>query len=118
MNVELLEKVKQHILENPESLDMGVWGCGSTACISGWAVRLSGRKDLHETHGEIPLELDLKQEGRLFYISQWPARFRFRFTVAISPSGKAKTAESPAQPTGQSSVLPTSGAWKPSLSTH
>jgi len=41
MNVELLEKVKQHIINEPQSFEMGNW-CGSACCIAGWTCVLAG----------------------------------------------------------------------------
>lgn len=44
LNVELLTKVKEHILAHPEELDMRNFICGTTACIAGHACLLSGDK--------------------------------------------------------------------------
>jgi hypothetical protein len=64
MNIELLQRVKQHILDEPRRLNMGTWvstvrktvpaftgvygrgeadlpPCGTVACVAGWAVLLS-----------------------------------------------------------------------------
>lgn len=64
MNIELLQRVKQHILAEPRRLNMGTWvstvgktvpafagvygrdeadlpPCGTVACVAGWAVLLS-----------------------------------------------------------------------------
>ena len=53
INTELLEKVKQHILEEPRRYDQGTWGgvsdeapCGTRACIAGWTIHLGGRVGL------------------------------------------------------------------------
>ena len=92
MNVELLEKVKQHILENPESLDMHRWSCETTACISGWAVRLSERENVSMVDGEIPLGLDDDEACRLFYLSGWPSRLRRRYDNAKTPRTRSKVA--------------------------
>ena len=58
INVELLERVKAAILEEPRRVSMDDWGinypdisvqfdddlppCGTVACIAGWAAKLSG----------------------------------------------------------------------------
>jgi hypothetical protein len=54
MNVELLQRVKQHILEEPRRLDMDDWAhtsneapCGTQACIAGWACVLTGKATLN-----------------------------------------------------------------------
>lgn len=52
--IELLQRVKQHVLEEPRRLNMGTWGrkashrlgddappCGTVGCIAGWCVFLS-----------------------------------------------------------------------------
>ena len=74
MNVELLHRIKAHILENPMRIYMGEWSieleerqeyesnsgetlmapdCGTVACICGWAERLSWAKgSLGQTGGE------------------------------------------------------------------
>lgn len=64
MNIELLQRVRQHILDEPRRLNMGTWvstvgktvpafagvygrdeadlpPCGTVACVAGWAVLLS-----------------------------------------------------------------------------
>lgn len=59
INVELLDRIEQQITEHPETWDQGMWfvlptanmrtsvidpPCGTTLCIAGWAVTLSGYK--------------------------------------------------------------------------
>ena len=75
MNIELLNKIKSHVLEEPKRVWMGDWrirwgdqteisvgmrrgidweyllqlskpSCGTTACIAGWAVELGGDGDM------------------------------------------------------------------------
>lgn len=43
-NVELLERVMQHIDDHPAQHDQEVWldECGTAACFAGWACLLSG----------------------------------------------------------------------------
>lgn len=43
-NVELLERVMQHITDHPEQHDQVAWlnECGTAACFAGWACLLSG----------------------------------------------------------------------------
>lgn len=49
MNVKLLRKVKKQILSHPSKLDMSTYiagkGCGTTACIAGWACVLTGNAE-------------------------------------------------------------------------
>lgn len=46
INVELLEKVRDKIRENPQAHHQANWGfkseCGTTHCIAGWAAALDG----------------------------------------------------------------------------
>lgn len=82
MNVELLQRIKAHILENPLRIYMDDWilkldkgkeyanrgrfrlfapPCGTVACICGWAVELSGhdsRISRAGQTGKLLLELD------------------------------------------------------------
>lgn len=88
MNVELLRRIKVHILEEPKRLYMGFWRisnrdffkdpdrmpeCGTVACIGGWAEVLSGNFD---NNPEATLDITQEQASRLFYESHWPAQFR------------------------------------------
>jgi len=79
--VTLLRKVKQHILEDPERIAMGVWrieergianrygleipSCGTVACIAGWTEILSRQPPSHEA-SDI-LGITDEQSGELFY---------------------------------------------------
>lgn len=61
-NISLLEKVRDQILDHPETHDQGVWArvsydeilgeepviieCGTAACVCGWACQLSGDRFL------------------------------------------------------------------------
>lgn len=93
-NVELLTKVRDLIKTEPAKLDMGLWGtmptdvikfkngfakvsCGTTACIAGWAVQLSGDKLLvreedlctgWETDETTEVEFCVARNGRSFLI--------------------------------------------------
>ena len=95
MNIELLNKVKAHILEEPRRLEMVDWimegdeipspekpPCGTAACIAGWAAMLDGgfQRGIHfpRTYATDALKIDRFGEAeRLFYLSQWPAQFKF-----------------------------------------
>lgn len=90
MNVELLEKVKRHILAKPKRLYMpfvvvrkerhprleinygksrGYAECGTAACIAGWTCLLSGIKpeDVSVFEASKLLGLNSGQASRLFY---------------------------------------------------
>lgn len=99
INVELLERVKAHILEEPTRFDMGdfviqgeylenfaanfgrpIPPCGTIACIAGWAVLLSegqtsGAGSDVQAEAEALLGLSVEQRERLFYTSNWPKKF-------------------------------------------
>jgi len=100
MNVKLLRKIKKHILEEPNRLNMRTWGrhfdppyrpksfpvCGTTACIAGWAVVLKATTGTSVTNklllnayidGQKALELDSAQADRLFYLQDWPSQFKY-----------------------------------------
>ncbi len=84
MNVELLHKVADVIAKHPEQFDMLTWDCGTTACIAGWALRLSGvgipaATGLAHFIGQSAkgaLELSVWQANALFIRSNWPCQFR------------------------------------------
>ncbi len=52
MNTELAEKVLDHVLLYPEQHDQDVYGgknsCGTTGCIAGWSMLLSGYTHIME----------------------------------------------------------------------
>lgn len=89
MNVDLLEKVKAHILEEPKRFDMALFistpddklfaypKCGTVACIAGWACTLSGIKEPAnwESAGRHVLELNPGESDRLFYDESWPDEY-------------------------------------------
>lgn len=114
MNVRLLNKIKKHILEEPNRLAMGTWiergkpgkeletndggyqkfaKCGTAACIAGWACLLS--KDykngypVQEFAAEV---LDIEYPERLFYVDYWPDVFADGYQDATSPRQRAKVA--------------------------
>jgi hypothetical protein len=101
MNVELLQKIKAHILEEPKRVCMSSWrlrgsdieradlmrpACDTVCCISGWAAELSGSKDYIgradllglDGTSERPTtsqEDTASQAQRLFYTSCWPPKW-------------------------------------------
>jgi hypothetical protein len=47
VNIELGRRVLEHVTTHRSHFDMGIWGlwdpeCGTTACLAGWAMLLSG----------------------------------------------------------------------------
>lgn len=52
-NTDLMIQVRDHVIEHPETHVQNIWvsrnECGTTACIAGWAVQLSGvEADKHQ----------------------------------------------------------------------
>lgn len=116
MNIELLKKVKQAILDNPEHFDMSTFfdgcegsnyeddpkllgKCGTTACIAGWAIHLSGCPitDLDFEHdlGKDLLGLTEDQAQSLFYEDGWPGAIYNEYYEALEEEdhlGMAKAA--------------------------
>lgn len=115
MNVELLNKIKERITEEPRQFDMGTWfspyspeipNCGTAACIAGWALAISYNENpqranllaLKEGTGyALPasrfLGLSYLESTRLFYTNQWPLRFFWAYhEEGISPKEKARIA--------------------------
>jgi hypothetical protein len=47
-NIELIEKVMQHIKDHPENHSQAVWvsetECGTTACFAGWTLLMTGAR--------------------------------------------------------------------------
>jgi hypothetical protein len=103
MNVFLLAKIKAAILEEPERFDMNGWECGTTACIAGWASRLSGQRmailkansgsgtwlafgeDLRKAQKSLKLEDD--QWYRLVHVDNWPDPFKKEYNNALLSDG-------------------------------
>jgi hypothetical protein len=85
MNIFLLLKVAEAILAEPWHFNMDSWDCGTTACIGGWACRLSGmpyhetRQLWHYTYPKKFLKLSGEEAERLFFDENWPEQFRFSF---------------------------------------
>lgn len=116
MNVKLLRKVKNHILEEPRRFIMWTWRitkgsgtkyladnntyssfakCGTAACIAGWTCELA-RKDVglsySETAGKLLNLDDEDARYRLFMASRWPNKFAIPFRNAKTAKSRAKIA--------------------------
>lgn len=104
MNVELLRKVKDHILAEPRRLDMCVVikfrsgsifdpPCGTVGCIAGWANYLEGRS--RGGMQDAARSLGLGEEWQwLFFLAYWPENFCTRYVNAKTATTRAEvTAE-------------------------
>jgi hypothetical protein len=105
MNVELLQKIKTHVLEEPKRVYMSSWRirgddieraglmrpeCNTVCCISGLATELSGSKNCIGRADLLGLQGDpgyptrrqasgkdpASQAQRIFYVSCWPTKWR------------------------------------------
>lgn len=109
LNVELLLKVRDHIIRNPLQLDMSTFwdrdACGTVGCIAGWTVAIGYGRHVADhifdngdpaTEG-IPeracclLGIHEYQSTPLFYVKHWPLDlrseyFRFRLDESLSES--------------------------------
>lgn len=89
INTELLIRIKDRLLAEPENFEMQSWHCGSTHCIGGWAQVIAGTPvsadvpsdssalgltGYKECPGEL-LNLDEDQASRLFLLYAWPSQF-------------------------------------------
>lgn len=122
MNVKLLRKVQEHIIEEPKRFVMRTFlargddydgtpyaflgddskefkfaECNTAACIGGWAVLLSEgiKTEKGNIRGRAKAALELPKnfdEDRLFEVSRWPDRFQKRFRQARSQRGRAQAA--------------------------
>jgi hypothetical protein len=102
INVDLLNKVADHIEQRHEEFDMEHWQwkrkpsvltkilwylrdegmpfCGTTRCIAGWSCVLAGTKaENTPATAQRLLGLNLEQAQRLFYLNNWPKRFRDQY---------------------------------------
>ena len=101
LNKDLLERVAQQIEAHPETFDMQDWDCGTTACIAGWAARLSGKSMLGMDKGDaywvgvelIGLDADHQPKAdALFAEIYWPDPFFRDFQSAIGNEERAEVA--------------------------
>lgn len=112
MNVELLNKIKQEILNEPESFQMAAYlktpvkgnikdyglewqtRCGTACCIAGHAISLSKETQSNDETAQAVrlLSLNSDQARRLFFLSNWPYHLREKFLAAGSVSERAKVA--------------------------
>ncbi len=97
MNIELLEKTRDQILSHPDQVNMQDWfnhknglneeagGCGTAACIAGWALFVANNA---EKLTDLPIPFDAParrakealwlsdaEADRLFFTVSWPSPF-------------------------------------------
>jgi hypothetical protein len=92
MNVELFERVRDHIRNNPEDYDQGDW----CRCISGHALILSGVADRGADLGEFVndamiqamLGIDADQVASLVWLRGWPEDLYSEFMEAQAAKDK------------------------------
>jgi hypothetical protein len=120
MNVELLQKVKAHILEKPERFVMTRWQvyglpgeeivmctdemqkirkvpeCGTMACIAGWTVALTDPTKDHQgvrSISEYATDLlGLNEAPDMFWLQKWSRHFRATWKATRSPRKHAQIA--------------------------
>jgi hypothetical protein len=102
MNIELLQRVKTHILEEPRRLSMNAWfynvnpeqggnpPCETVGCIAGWADFLKHGVVIGNEQIGSSLELTGDQRKRLFYAHYWPEPFWTRYIYSTSKEENAK----------------------------
>lgn len=85
MNTELLLKIRDKILAEPENFLMLAWHCNTAHCIAGWAIVLTETQCESWQTGDmatVELKLRLESAKRLFHEEYWPEQFRKPCTVA------------------------------------
>lgn len=121
LNVELLQKVKAAILAHPHDFDMDDWvqpaktsevieqneSCGTVGCIAGWMVSLERSESLSDLFdkridGAISIagiardlldpEAYVVYQDELFYVSQWPEKYRRTYRDATTDQERAQAA--------------------------
>ena len=120
MNVKLLRKIQEHILEEPKrfvmrtflirppDLDDDVFEgddgtmvkfarCGTAACVAGWAVLLHDGMDTRVSNlrSRAKSLIGLKKgfnEDLLFEVGGWPTRFEEAYRSAKTQRGRARVA--------------------------
>jgi hypothetical protein len=118
LNKDLLLKVKDAILAEPLEFDMAGWAlnnmrrrfedhhwCGTTHCIGGYALTLSGiPSNLPGMSGNTifqraceALDIDSNKGADLFYTDDWPHNFRRDYYSGYKQDDFAKMADAAAR---------------------
>lgn len=113
INIRLLRKVQAAILRKPRQFQMAMLfsgrdsmgkpatGCGTAACVAGWAIFLAKRakrlEDIRWPHSELTvatkaLGLSNHQSCILFDDANWPTPFKDKYWSAKTAQGKARVA--------------------------
>jgi hypothetical protein len=120
MNIKLLEKVKQRILEHPNRFVMREWiitkealgksfkadggqeiafdNCGTAGCIAGWAclIQTRGKARTNSVNADLEardyLEFSEEQAEELFYMGGWPIKFSNDYLKAKTQEERARIA--------------------------
>lgn len=101
MNIEMLKKIKEQILSEPENFIMEVFHCDTAFCIAGWACVIDRKEKLDidfgcffygfwDSCGAKILEISEEPEtgyarykesqvDRLFYLGGWPKQFHDQY---------------------------------------
>jgi hypothetical protein len=107
MNIELLRKVQEQIVNHPETFRIDRWNCGTAQCIAGHALSMTGHQWMAPTNepdnlviagdeatevvAQRELALSFWQAKRLFYDWRWPSEFQVPYRNA-DYVGRAKIA--------------------------
>lgn len=97
MRIDILTKVRDHLAERPQRVDMGVWirdtrrsllddNCGTAGCLAGWTCALMDEKVLYNDYDDAALPFLLDGPAisgdreyyvaqALFHVSNWPDRY-------------------------------------------
>ena len=104
MNLELLLRARQAILDHPGQLNMGVWivgnsdtllDCGTVGCIAGWAISCAGERvdaDLAGPQARRLLEITGPQSASLFHLNEWPQEEQLAYYAAARCGDAARAA--------------------------
>jgi hypothetical protein len=115
LNVRLLRRVQKAILRHADQFQMSCWksnslddedssaagGCGTAACIGGWAVFLHGKyKKVSQipkqtsvaAHDAIGLSYNKYNESPLFFVDEWPQKFISQWDAARTAKQQARVA--------------------------
>ncbi len=104
LDTELLLKVKEQILREPERFDMDDFaiqreGCGTVCCIAGWAYWLKHGFHMHANMphfkaGADAIGIDEGSAGDLFEYGLWPAEWVDLYDEADDDAERAAVAAS------------------------
>ncbi len=82
MNIFLLRRARQGIVDNPEGYDQYSWVCDDACCIVGLAAKIAGepiRGELDILRAQQLLKLNDDQFSRLAHWGNWPEPLRSEY---------------------------------------